>query len=111
MGFCQVTAIDITIYICYYFKVPHRETLYFNILAVSNHLNLVESRDYKNAEIVEIIVTEQEDRSYPVSEWALADSTIRAKELEIQRRKEREKELAQLKIQKLERELKELKGK
>lgn len=77
--------------------------------AVSNHLRIASSHYYKNAEIVEFFISETEDVSYPVSDWSLADSTIRAKKFEEQRRKEEEKDHLSRKIQQLEHELKSLK--
>jgi hypothetical protein len=73
--------------------------------AVSNHFaQFNATKDiptYKDCEIVVYEVNPIEVMSYPVSDWALADSTIRQKELDEQRAKEyvarsKEKEKAEL---------------
>lgn len=83
--------------------------------AVTSHLALFDDRGkakhYTGCVVVAYRVVEEEDNTVDVLEWRPADSTVRAKELQEQRRLEWEKEKRQREIAELERKLKNLKSK
>jgi hypothetical protein len=81
--------------------------------ALSNHLAQLTERDikqyYTGAKIVICEVAESEVDSIDVADWTLAKSTVRAKELEEIRQKERELERIANRRAFLEKELNKLK--
>lgn len=81
---------------------------------VSSHLTLFSESEkkkiYGDCKVVGFEVVEEEIGSIDVSDWTLAKSTIRAKELQEQRQLEYQKEQKLQEIKRLEEKLKKLKS-
>ncbi len=83
--------------------------------AVSGHFaNFDDARKnklYRDCEVVLYQVIEDEAETIAVADWRLADSTVRAKELEEKREIQQDKERKQREINELESRLRSLKSK